>query len=100
MTPSPRVRPWRPFVALSVALLFTGAAVWTSVQNAAAMDLIRFENRVQRTEDLIRSRLDTYVVLLQSWAFQFASETPVRPEDCLALIKSLDLQHRYPGIAR
>jgi CHASE1-domain containing sensor protein len=97
---SSRTRLWRPLLVLTVSVFFTGIAMWYSISNTSEKDLSRFENRLQRTEDLIRSRLDTYVVLLQSWAFQFASGTPVRPEDCLALIERLDLERGYPGIAK
>jgi signal transduction histidine kinase len=83
-----------------MALVLTGVTVRYTLATTEAKDLARFDNRVQRTEDLIRSRLDTYVLLLQSWAFQFASETPVRPADCLALIKRLNLERGYPGIAK
>jgi signal transduction histidine kinase len=99
MTPS-RIRLWRPILVLLVFVFLTGIAVWYSRSNTSAKDLARFENRLQRTEDLIRSRLDTYAVLLQSLAFQFSSETPVRPEDCLSLIERLDIERRYPGIAK
>jgi signal transduction histidine kinase len=97
---SSRIRLWRPIVVFAVSLFFTGIAVWYSISNTSEKDLARFENRLQRMEDLIRSRLDTYIVLLQSWAFQFASGTPVRPEDCRALIERLDLERGYPGIAK
>jgi signal transduction histidine kinase len=95
-----RFRLHRPLAALGAALVLTALATGYSVRNTRGKDLSRFENRVQRTQDLIRSRLDTYIVLLQSWAYLFASGTPVRPEDCLALIKRLNLEQGYPGIAR
>jgi signal transduction histidine kinase len=94
-----RLRLWRPLIALGAALLLTALATGYSVFNTRSKDQARFENRVQRTEDLIRSRLETYIVLLHSWAYLFASETPVHPADCLALIKRLNLEQGYPGIA-
>ena len=94
-----RTRLWRPVIALGAALLLTALATAYSLLNTRGKDRARFENRMQRTEDLIRSRLETYIVLLQSWAYLFASETPVRPADCLALIKRLNLEQGYPGIA-
>lgn len=97
-----RISPWKPFLILAVSLALTILAAWLSFSNAEAKDRVRFENRAQRTEDLIRGRLDSYLVLLRAAGYFFASNTPggIHPKDFRAFVERLDLLRSHPGVSR
>jgi signal transduction histidine kinase len=101
--PSPsRIAPWKPFLVLGVSLSLTVVAVYSSLAMAEAKDRARFENRLQRTQDLIASRMETYITMLRAASFLFASETPglrFRQGDLEAFVDRLQLARDYPGIA-
>ncbi len=97
-----RLTPWKPVLILAVSLSLTILAAWLSFANAEAKDRVRFENRSQRTGDLIRGRLDANVALLRAAGYFFASKTPggIRPQDFSAFVERLDLLRSHPGVFR
>ncbi|HWS54536.1 MAG TPA: hypothetical protein VN228_10430, partial [Pyrinomonadaceae bacterium] len=67
-----RPRLLAPWLVLALALLATAAAALYVSRATRARDRLRFDNAVQRTEDDLRTRLDTYVALLRAGAALFA----------------------------
>jgi signal transduction histidine kinase len=94
--------PWRPFLVLGVSVSLTILAVWFSLSTAEAKDRLRFDNRTQRAEDLIRSRVESYIVLLRAAGYFFASKTPgsANPEDLRSFVDRLDMARAHPGLTR
>ncbi|MGH9902159.1 MAG: CHASE domain-containing protein, partial [Pyrinomonadaceae bacterium] len=92
-------RPWVPYLVLAITLLLTLAATYFAREAADARDRQRFENAARRTQDSVRSRVDTYVALLRAGAALFASNREqVGREQFRAFVERLRLKEHYPGI--
>jgi len=96
--PQPRNYRWLPYVVLVVALLLTASAANYVASTAKVQERLRFENAVQRTQDNIQKRLETYIALLRAGSSLFAASDRVSRDEFRAFVNHLDLQHRYPGI--
>ncbi|MBD2094648.1 CHASE domain-containing protein [Trichocoleus sp. FACHB-591] len=98
--PWPPVRPrrtWTPYLVLGGALLLTTVATAYVATVARAKDQIRFENAVQRTEDAIQNRLETYIALLRSSSGLFAVNERLTSAQFRTYVKQVELGRRYPG---
>jgi PAS domain S-box-containing protein len=58
----------------------------------------RFESEVDRLQDSITERLETYITILRAGAGLFASDGAVTPDEFRRFVDQLNLQRRYPGI--
>ncbi|HET9452219.1 MAG TPA: CHASE domain-containing protein, partial [Aggregicoccus sp.] len=78
-----------------VAALVASTLLWRAFRQR---DEARFRNAVEAAEDRIRSRLDTYVALLQATrGFLMASHSVNRAE-FREFVGAFDLRRRYPGV--
>jgi PAS domain S-box-containing protein len=91
-------RTWIPYFVLVVTLLFTSFATYYVAKTVEDKDRIRFENGVQRTQDDIQNRLDTYIAMLRAGSGLFAASDRVSLAEFRAYVDRLELQNRYPGI--
>ncbi|MBW4486283.1 MAG: CHASE domain-containing protein [Trichocoleus desertorum ATA4-8-CV12] len=91
-------RTWTPSLVLGIALLLTTVATAYVASVTRAKDQLRFENAVQRTEDAIENRLDTYIALLRSSSGLFAANERLNQAQFRAYVQRLELQQRYSGI--
>lgn len=93
-----RRRTWIPYLVLLLALLLTGAATYYVWATAQARDRLRFETSVQRTQDNIDIRLESYITLLRGGAALFAANETVTRDEFRAFVERLRLPEHYPGI--
>lgn len=91
-------RQWIPFWVLAGTLVLTAIATAYVKETAQDRDSIRFQNAIQRSEDSVRNRLETYVALLESGAALFAASEQVGREEFHTYASRLHLQERYPGV--
>lgn len=91
-------RLWIPYFVLVGTLLLTAIATYYVAIAAKERDRLRFDNAVQRTQDDIQNRLDTYIAMLRSGSGLFAANDQVSRQQFRAYVDRLDLQERYPGI--
>ncbi|HET7583844.1 MAG TPA: CHASE domain-containing protein [Gemmatimonadaceae bacterium] len=87
-----------PFVVLATSLVLTAGATTVVEVTAAARSHARFEAAVRSTQDRIRSRLSTYIAMLQGASGLFAASDTVTRREFKAYVGQLDLQQRYPGV--
>src|SRR3954462_13451855 len=93
-----RGRPVIPFVVLGVSLLLTAAAAIYVAAAAQEADRARFDNAVDRTNEAIHRRIDTYVNLLRGGAGLFATEGHITRRQFKSFVDRLGLEQHYPGI--
>jgi PAS domain S-box-containing protein len=87
-----------PYFVLALSLLLTAGATSYVAISAQAKDKLRFQNVVNRTQNSIESRLDTYIALLRAGSGLFAaSNQPVSREQFRTFVNSLLLNDYYPG---
>ncbi|MEC4815390.1 MAG: CHASE domain-containing protein [Scytonema sp. PMC 1069.18] len=88
-----------PYLVLAIALVLTGLATSYLVTTTQAKDRLRFQNAVNRTQNTIENRLDTYIALLQATSGLFAATNErVSREQFLTFVDRLRLKDRYRGI--
>src|SRR5438477_8716687 len=96
-TPS-RGLPVIPFVVLGVSLLLTAASAFYVGSVAQESDRRRFDNAIERTNEAISRRIETYVNLLRGGAGLFATEGHITRRQFKAFVDRLGLEQHYPGI--
>lgn len=91
-------RAWAPYLILIGALLLTLVATSYVLRTAEAIDRLQFQNSVQRTQNSIRERLETYIELLRAGSALFVTTNgTVRLEQFRLYVERLEL-NRFPGI--
>ncbi|MFB2922440.1 MULTISPECIES: CHASE domain-containing protein [Aerosakkonema] len=91
-------RTWTPYFVLLLSLALTAIASYYVAVMARTKDELRFENAVQRTQNDIQQRLDTYITLLRTGSGLFAASEQVRRDEFRAYVDRLELRRTYPGI--
>lgn len=89
---------WIPYFALAGTLLLTGLAAFATWRSSLDQERLQFENAVQRTEDDIHQRLDTYIALLKAGSGFFAASETVTRADFRAYIEQQQIPQQFPGI--
>lgn len=91
-------RAWAPYFILIGALLLTLVATSYVLRTAEAIDRLQFQNSVQRTQNSIRERLETYIELLRAGSALFVTTNgTVSREQFRLYVERLELS-RFPGI--
>lgn len=98
LKPAFRRRRWIPYFVLVVALLLTAGATYYVSMTAHAEDHLRFESAVERTQDNIENRLETYIALLRAGSGFFAGSEQVNRDQFRAFVSRIELRRHYPGI--
>ncbi len=78
--------------------MLTSLATYYVVKATEARDQLRFENTVQRTQNDIENRLDTYIAMLRAGSGLFAANEEVSQAEFRAYASRLRLREYYPGI--
>lgn len=91
-------RTWTPYVVLVGMLLLSALASYYVAIAAQAKDRLRFENEVQRTQNDIQNRLQTYITLLRTGSGLFAASPNITQKEFRAYVNRLELHRNYPGI--
>ncbi len=89
---------WVPYFILAASLLLTLIATYYVLKTAEAKDRLQFQNAVQRTQDNIQKRLDTYIELLYAGSALFAVNETVNREQFHIFVERLDVGQRFPGL--
>jgi len=98
LKPLPPRCPWLPYFVLGVSLLLTALFTYYAAIAAKAKDQLRFEKTVERTQNDIQNRLETYIALLRGGSGLFAASDQVTQAEFRAYVDRLELRRRYPGI--
>jgi PAS domain S-box-containing protein len=91
-------RPRAPWLVLALVLACAAATALYVRQAERERDRLRFENAVQRTEDDLRTRLDTYVAVLRAGAGLWDAQGEVTRDRWHVFVRSLGVAERYPGV--
>lgn len=91
-------RQWIPYIVLVGTLGLTALATAYVQDVAEEKDQIRFQNAIQRTEDSIENRLNTYIAMLRGGAGLFSTNEPIEREQFRAYVNRLLLKEYYPGV--
>lgn len=94
----PNHRAFLPWLVLSIALTLTCAATWYIFSTTALKDQERFQNLVQRSQNAIVVRIETYIASLRATASLFNTTSEVSRKTFYTYVSGLELQSRYPGI--
>jgi signal transduction histidine kinase/CHASE1-domain containing sensor protein/ActR/RegA family two-component response regulator len=89
---------WPPYAVLAAVLLATALAALYARSSSRTNDRLRFDNAVQRTEEAIRDRLETYVDSLRAGAGLFAADREVSRDEFRRFVQRVEVEQRYPGI--
>lgn len=87
-----------PWIILVSALGFTLLVSLFAMRTAEQRNVARFENAVQSTHDLISTRLDIYIAILEGAVAMWAITDTVTAEQFQDYVKRLNVQERYPGV--
>lgn len=94
-----RARPWTalPWVAVAIGIaaslvLFT--VIRDAIENVAQL---RFDRYASDTKHVIEARINSYADILYGLQALLATQSPVSRLLFHRYVRSLDLQHRYPG---
>lgn len=88
-----------PYVFVALAALLTAGALIGFREIAGARDRARFENASASILDAIRERVAAYESILLAGRSLFISEgSEIDLAKFRAYVKSLEVEHRYPGI--
>lgn len=87
-----------PYLVLLSTLLLTAIATYYVESTARNQERLRFDSSIQRTENLIRDHVKTYIALLRAGSGLFASQDTVDREEFRAYMERLQLREEYPGI--
>ena len=87
-----------PWLVLALALLLTGTVSWYARTTADTQDRLRFQNLVQKNQDILQNRMETYIALLRGAAGLFQASDNVSREELRTFVEGLNLKTRYPGI--
>jgi signal transduction histidine kinase/CHASE1-domain containing sensor protein/ActR/RegA family two-component response regulator len=98
LNPTQTRRGWLPYVVLIGTLLLTGLFSYYIAIASRTKDTLRFNNEVERTQNDIQNRLQTYIALLDGTSGLFAASNQIDKQEFQAYINQLDLRQRYPGI--
>lgn len=98
LKPRPPRCPCFPYLVLGVFLLLTALFTYYTAIAAKAKDQLRFEKAVERTQNDIQNRLETYIALLRGGSGLFAASDQVTQAEFRAYVDRLELRRRYPGI--
>lgn len=96
--PSRGHRAWIPAFVLVAGLTATGAGTAYVRMSTATKDRLRFQIAVQRTQDAIAGRLQTYTALLEATQGLFAASREVTREEFTRYVGLLELRANFPGI--
>lgn len=91
-------RQWIPYIVLIGTLGLTGLGTEYVKDTAEDKDQIRFQNAIQRTENSIENRLETYVAMLRGGAGLFSANESVDRGQFRAYVNRLLLEKYYPGV--
>ncbi|MBE9125675.1 MULTISPECIES: CHASE domain-containing protein [unclassified Coleofasciculus] len=91
-------RIWIPYFVLGITLVITSLATYYAAKTSEDKDQLRFENAVQRTQDDIQNRLDTYIAMLRATSGLWVVNESVSREQFRTYVNHLELPRRYPGI--
>jgi PAS domain S-box-containing protein len=80
------------------SLLVTALVTFQVAASTAARDRLRFQNLVERTEDTIERRLETYTNLLRGGAALFVAAGSIDRRGFATYVQRLELPKHYPGI--
>ncbi|MCG3111303.1 MAG: CHASE domain-containing protein [Candidatus Manganitrophus sp. SB1] len=94
----PSHRTFLPGWVLFIALALTGLATWYVFSLAEIKDQERFQNIVQRSQNTIAVRIETYIDALRGTAALFAATGRADRKTFHNYISRLELQSHYPGI--
>ena len=86
------------WIVLALGLLATLWAWYVTHEAAQEKERLRFDFRVQETENAILKRMQDYEQLLRGASGLFAASQSVVREEWNAYINSLKIEERYPGI--
>ncbi len=98
LNPTQTRRGWFPYVVLIGTLLLTGLFSYYTARASRTKDSLRFQNEVERSQNEIQNRLQTYIALLDGTSGLFAASNEVNKQEFQAYINQLDLRQRYLGI--
>jgi len=93
-----RRAPWTPYLVLGLSLLVTLAATWHVADTVNAAERLGFERRLQRTQDAIKKRMETYIAFLRATRGLFDAAELVTSRDFRVFVNPTELQGNYPGI--
>ncbi|MBD2464688.1 CHASE domain-containing protein [Oscillatoria sp. FACHB-1407] len=91
-------RHWVPYFVLIGTLGLTILATAYVKDSAEDKDQIRFQNAIQRTENNIENRLNTYIAMLRGGAGLFSASKSVNRDEFQAYVTRLLLEKNYPGV--
>ncbi|MCG3116631.1 MAG: CHASE domain-containing protein [Candidatus Manganitrophus sp. SA1] len=94
----PSDRTFLPGCVLFISLALTGLATWYVFSLAEIKDQERFQNLVQRSQNTIAVRIETYIDALRGTAALFAATGRTDRKTFHNYISRLELQSHYPGI--
>jgi signal transduction histidine kinase/CheY-like chemotaxis protein len=89
---------WLPYVVLGTTLFLTAVSAYYAVFTSKVKNQLRFESAVQRSQNEIEKRLETYIAILRTGRGLFASNGSVDRQTFKAYVDQLELRKRYPGI--
>lgn len=91
-------RRWVPYFVLSGTLALTALATLYVKESARDKDQIRFQYLMQRSENSIESRLETYIAMLRGGAGLFSANGDVNRKQFQHYVDRLLLTELYPGV--
>lgn len=94
----PSDRTFLPGCVLFISFALTSLATWYVFSLAETKDRERFQNIVQRSQNAIAVRIDTYISSLRGTAALFSATGRTDRETFHSYISRLELQSHYPGI--
>jgi CHASE1-domain containing sensor protein len=98
LNPTQTRRGWFPYMVLMGTLLLTGLFSYYIAIASRNKDTLRFKNEVERTQNDVQNRLQTYIALLDGTSGLFAASNEINKQEFQAYINQLELRQRYPGI--
>ncbi len=87
-----------PYLVLFSTLLLSAIATYYVESTARNQERLRFDSSIQRTENLIRDHVKTYIALLRAGSGLFAAQEDVDRDEFRAYMERLQLREEYPGI--
>ncbi|MFN6963536.1 MAG: CHASE domain-containing protein [Pyrinomonadaceae bacterium] len=91
----PILAPITIFLISLAATALIAQQVW---KNAGLKDRERFQNILERTEDRIDQRIETYIAILNAGRGLFAASGDVSREQFHDFVRQFDIAESYPGI--
>lgn len=92
------LRPWIPQLILFLGLLVTGVIIFYLERMAFTKETLLFSSRVEETQSVLQTRLETYITLLRASAGFFSSTSAASEDTFHTFTLPLHLETQYPGI--